>query len=116
MEGRASMRAPAHSSRGRWCRTQVRTRTADLHRDRSRTAESRRGLRIDMNVRKSSTPFPTLFVDAPERWQWPTPPFAWRHVPAPSNDVPQPCRLERKGGSVVEGDMLGFDPQARMLT
>jgi hypothetical protein len=69
-----------------------------------------------MNVRKSSTPFPTLFVDAPERWQWPTPPFAWRHVPAPSNDVPQPCRLERKGGSVVEGDMLGFDPQARMLT
>jgi hypothetical protein len=67
-------------------------------------------------VRKPPTPFPTLIVDAPERWQWPVPPIAWRHVPAPSNDVPQPCRLERKSGSTIEGDMLGFDPQARMLT
>ena len=65
---------------------------------------------------KSLTPFPTLIVDAPERWQWPTPPFAWRHVPAPSNDVAQPCRLERKSGTAIEGDMLGFDPQTRMLT
>ena len=67
-------------------------------------------------MRKSPTPFPTLIVDVPERWHWPAPPFAWRHVPAPSNDVPQPCRLERKSGTVIEGDMLGFDPQARMLT
>ena len=67
-------------------------------------------------VPKSLTPFPTLIVDAPERWHWPAPPFSWRHVPAPSNDVPQPCRLERKSGSVIEGDMLGFDPQTRMLT
>ena len=67
-------------------------------------------------MRKPPTPFPTLIVDAPERWHWPVPPIAWRHVPAPSNDVPQPCRLERKSGSVIEGDMLGFDPEARMLT
>jgi hypothetical protein len=67
-------------------------------------------------VRKPPTPFPTLINDVPERWHWPAPPFAWRHVPAPSNDVPQPCRLERRNGASIEGDMLGFDPSTRTLT
>ena len=85
--------------------------------DRCRTADGGAAVAsTPAPVPKSSTPFPTLIVDAPERWHWPVPPFAWRHVPAPSNDVAQPCRLERKSGTAIEGDMLGFDPQARMVT
>ena len=65
---------------------------------------------------KDPTPFPTLTEDAFERWQWPVPPFAWRHLPAPDVGDPQPCRLEAQAGATVEGDMLGFDPAARTLT
>ena len=97
-------------------RSQVRRQNADLDVDRSRLPEGGAADATTPTVRKPPTPFPTLIVDAPERWHWPVPPIAWRHVPAPSNDVPQPCRLERKSGSVIEGDMLGFDPEARMLT
>jgi hypothetical protein len=56
-----------------------------------------------------------LIVDEPERWQWPVPPFAWRHLPAPMNDVAQPCALESRAGAAVQGEMLGFDPTARTL-
>jgi len=65
---------------------------------------------------KPSTPFPVLFADEPERWQWPVPPFAWRHLPAPTNDVIQPCFIESVGGAIVHGEMLAFDPIDRMLT
>ena len=65
---------------------------------------------------KDLTPFPTLILDSPERWQWPVPPFTWRHLPAPANDVAQPCRIEIRGGTTVEGDMLDFDPDARTLS
>src|SRR5690349_22381209 len=96
---------------------QVHGRSADFQgRQKPDSRITARYLHRTDPVRKPPTPFPTLFADAPERWQWPTPPFAWRHVPAPPNDMPQPCRLERKSGTVIEGDMLGFDPQTRMLT
>lgn len=65
------------------------------------------------------TPFPTLITDAPEdpgRWQWPAPPFAWRHRPAPAHDVAQPCCIESRAGTAVDGEMLGFDPAGRTLT
>jgi len=39
----------------------------------------------------------------------------WRHVPAPSNDAVQPCRVESAAGTAVEGLMLGFDPTAGTL-
>ena len=65
---------------------------------------------------KTTTPFPVLFADEPERWQWPTPPFAWRHLPIPTHDVPQPCFIESLGGSVVHGEMLAFDPVERTVT
>lgn len=61
------------------------------------------------------SPFPTLIDEAPERWQWPVPPFAWRHMPAPDNDVVQPCRVESATGTAIDGQMLGFDPMAGAL-
>lgn len=65
---------------------------------------------------KTSTPFPVLFADEPERWQWPTPPFAWRHLPLPPHDAVQPCFIESIGGAIVHGEMLAFDPTDRTLT
>ena len=62
-----------------------------------------------------SIPFPILEV-TPERRYWPMPPFAWRHMPAPDNNVAQPCRIETSWGLTVEGDMLDMDPPARRLT
>lgn len=69
----------------------------------------------EANLRKPPTPFPVLIDDAPEHWQWPVPPFAWRHLPAPTEGG-QPCFIESVGGAIVHGDMLGFDPEAAMLT
>ena len=66
-------------------------------------------------MKKPITPFPTLIDATPQRWEWPVPPFAWRHLPAPTNDVAQPCRIELVGGSKIEGDMLGFDPSVRSV-
>lgn len=62
-----------------------------------------------------STPFPVLFEDGPDRWLWPVPPYVWRHIPAPGNDVVQPCQVESAAGTAVEGQMLGFDPTAGTL-
>src|SRR5262245_57045152 len=56
----------------------------------------------------SSIPFPIIDM-APERWQWPSPPFNWRHLPPPPHDAVQPCRLETMRGSVIDGHMLDFD-------
>ncbi|HZT56714.1 MAG TPA: hypothetical protein VFA35_10835 [Burkholderiaceae bacterium] len=67
-------------------------------------------------MRKTATPFPTLITDAPESWQWPAPPIAWRHRPAPGLDEVQPCRIESPNGTPVDGEMLGFDPGKRTLT
>lgn len=72
--------------------------------------------RVVTVVELMSTPFPTLMEVAPERWCWPVPPFAWRHRPAPGNNEPQPCRIEGPVGTPVDGEMLGFDPVARILT
>ncbi|HEV8689577.1 MAG TPA: hypothetical protein VGQ91_04710 [Ideonella sp.] len=60
-------------------------------------------------------PFPPLIEQTTDRWHWPLPPFAWRHLPVPDNDVAQPCRIESHGGACVEGEMLGFDPAAASL-
>jgi hypothetical protein len=60
------------------------------------------------------TPFPEIDL-APERPQWPTPPFAWRHLPPPANDEAQPCTIETSWGSSVEGEMTDFDPTAAVL-
>ena len=60
------------------------------------------------------TPFPIL-DELPEQSEWPAPPFAWRHLRAPTNDVVQACRIEVEAGKAVEGDMVGFDPAALCL-
>lgn len=65
-------------------------------------------------LHKPITPFPILFPDTPEAWQWPAPPFAWRHRPAPGVDDAQPCLVESQAGE-VRGEMLGFDAAARTL-
>jgi hypothetical protein len=59
-------------------------------------------------------PFPELDL-SPERPQWPTPPFAWNHLPPPANDQAQPCTIETSWGSSVEGEMTDFDPSGACL-
>ena len=59
--------------------------------------------------------FPPLPDLPAEPWQWPAPPFAWRHRSAPEIDTAQPCRLESLSGSLVVGDLLGFDAAAQSL-
>ncbi len=66
-------------------------------------------------MRNTPTPFPSLFLNDQESWQWPLPPLAWRHLPAPLIGIPQPCRIESVVGRVVIGEMLGFDPVERRL-
>ena len=63
---------------------------------------------------KPFIPFPTL-DELPEQSEWPAPPFAWRHMRAPSNDIVQACRIEIEVGKAVEGEIVGFDPAALSL-
>ena len=67
-------------------------------------------------VSNSPIPFPTLILDEPEPWQWPKPPFEWRHRAPPPPGVPQPCRIEGPAGSALEGELFGFEPQRRTLS
>jgi hypothetical protein len=60
-------------------------------------------------------PFPTLFDEPLETWQWPSPPFEWRHVVPPGVDVAQACTIETPSGAVVEGTLTGFEPALRQL-
>ena len=66
----------------------------------------------------SHTPlsFPLLLDEAADHLQWPVPPFAWQQAPVPVNDVTQPCRIESHKGTVVDGEMLHFDPAEHKLT
>jgi hypothetical protein len=59
--------------------------------------------------------FPPLLDEAADREQWPVPSFAWQQAPVRVNDVAQPCRLESQRGTVVDGEMLRFDPAERRL-
>lgn len=59
--------------------------------------------------------FPSLPELDAEAWQWPAPPFAWRHRAAPEVDIVQPCRLESTSGNLVLGSLLGFNPAAQTL-
>lgn len=63
----------------------------------------------------SGTPFPRIDVAALDTWQWPTPPFAWRHQAA-VGDGAQRCRIETRNGAAVEGDLLSIDPPQRVLS
>lgn len=62
-----------------------------------------------------SSPFPILIDEGHNRWLWPVPPYAWRHIPAPGNDVVQPCRVESASGTAIDGYMVGFDSSAGTL-
>lgn len=61
-------------------------------------------------------PFPELFDEPLEPWQWPALPFDWRHVEPPGIDVAQPCTIETPSGATVEGTLVAFEPAARQLT
>jgi len=74
-------------------------------------------MRIAIHNDSTMTPFPVLVGDdISEPLEWPAPPFAWHHNPAPANDTPQACRIESLAGAQVEGEMLNFDPAARTLS
>jgi len=65
-------------------------------------------------VSDSSLPLP-LLMPLLERPLWPAPPFAWPHVPAPDNDVPQRVTLEMSWGATMDGEMVDFDADAWCL-
>lgn len=60
-------------------------------------------------------PFPRIDSAALDAWQWPTPPFAWRHQSA-IGDGAQRCRIETRNGAAVEGDLLAIDGPGRSLS
>ena len=62
-----------------------------------------------------SIPFPILFDEAPEQWRWPAPPFGWRKVSLPDDSAAQPCRIETRQGTTIEGDLLSIDGPAQTL-
>jgi hypothetical protein len=59
--------------------------------------------------------FPTLLNEATYECDWPAPPFSWRHLPAPGNDVAQPCRIESETDEALDGEMLSFEPAGRRV-
>lgn len=61
-------------------------------------------------------PFPQLFDEPLEAWQWPSPPFDWRHVAPPGIDLAQPCTIETPSGAVVDGTLVAFEPALRQLS
>src|SRR5687768_411535 len=60
-------------------------------------------------------PFPQLFEEPLEPWQWPAPPFDWRHVAPPGIDLAQPCTLETPSGASVDGTLVAFEPALGQL-
>jgi hypothetical protein len=66
-------------------------------------------------VQPRPTPFPTISLDGPDNWQWPSPPLAWRHLPPPALGTPQPCSAESLTGAIVRGEMHAFEPTAGRL-
>ena len=61
-----------------------------------------------------TTPFPVLNITLDD-WRWPAPPFKWAHEP-PVADGAQPCVIETRNGSSVEGELLNVDPIAGLIT
>jgi hypothetical protein len=64
---------------------------------------------------QSPLSFPVLSDALAEAWQWPKPPFDWRHIAPPDIGAPQPCRVEGPRGVSVDGVMRGFEPKATHL-
>ncbi len=57
-----------------------------------------------------------MLMEEPEPpWQWPAPPFDWRHTPPPEMGIPQPCRVETPSGAFVDGWLVDLDPPAGRL-
>ncbi|MEO7152177.1 MAG: hypothetical protein ABIX46_10780 [Burkholderiaceae bacterium] len=65
----------------------------------------------------SSSPlsFPILDDVFAPSWQWPQPPFNWRHVEPPDLATAQACRIDAARGVSVDGTMLGFDAPGASL-
>ncbi|MEO6408918.1 MAG: hypothetical protein ABIO45_09230 [Burkholderiaceae bacterium] len=68
-----------------------------------------------MSVPNSPLTFPVLDDELAVPWQWPEPPFDWRHVAPPDLGSPQACRIDAARGVSVDGTMLGFDAGASSL-
>lgn len=62
-----------------------------------------------------ATPFPELIVEEAAAHAWPAAPMAWRHLPPPEDGSAQPCRIESHGATVVDGEMLAFDPRSHTV-
>lgn len=92
------------------------TVSINARRDRLAHLGLRFGQHSASAMTEDSTPFPTLDFTSPEEWEWAAPPLAWRHVPAPSNGIPQPCSIVTVSGETVHGEMFNFDPTAGNIT
>ena len=64
---------------------------------------------------RRTVPFPSITDDGLDEWQWPAPPFAWRHAVAAGNGTAQPCRIESRSGACVDVELVRLDPQAASL-
>lgn len=62
-----------------------------------------------------SSPFPKLDAAELDAWRWPKPPFAWRHE-AGADDGAQRCRIDTAFGTSVEGDLVGIDTTAGVVS
>jgi hypothetical protein len=58
--------------------------------------------------------FPPLLDGNYSPWQWPEPPFAWRFE-RPTGERVEPCRIDTRSGSVVDGEMLAIDADAARI-
>lgn len=58
--------------------------------------------------------FPALLDPQYAPWEWPVPPFLLNFETPPTDRV-EPCRIDTRGGSVVEGEMLAIDAEASRI-
>ena len=60
-------------------------------------------------------PFPELSAKEMHGWDWPAPPFPWRHLPS-SEHGPWRCRIETRPDVSLEGDLIEIDAPAGLLS
>jgi hypothetical protein len=67
-------------------------------------------IRVERFARTDIVPlqFPPLALPA-DGWEWPRPPFAWRHEVPPADELGQPCLVETIEGSQIEAQLARLD-------
>jgi hypothetical protein len=66
-------------------------------------------------MQRDTPPFPVLLTEEDKVWQWPMPPFKWRHAELSDGSIAQPCRIESNAGTAMDGKLVGFNPTSRSI-